>query len=284
MLYARQVSLQSQLALTNPNLTSTVSGQGTPSTLIELNAELNRLASKYSENHPNIKAIKRKIANYKPSVNQSGGQAINNPAYLQAKAELDITILELRNSKSQRSRLQEKLSSLEARISQTPHVERGYNDLLRDLDNNKEKYKELRAKYLEAKLAQTLEEEQKAEKFSILEPPRVPTTPDKPDRLKIFFLGFVVSIGGGIGIGFLAEMMDGSIRGYRSLEYITGFEPLIVIPYIQNEGDKQKIRKNLISFAIFGLILLIAMIAAIHILYMPLDMIWFKVLHKLNTL
>jgi hypothetical protein len=217
-------------------------------------------------------------------VNSTGGVAVNNPAYIQAQGELKVATLELRSLKGQRRRLQEKLSSLETRIAQTPQVERGYDELQRDLDNNKEKYKELRSKYLAAKLAQTLEEDQKAEKFSLLESPVIPTTADKPDRLKIFFLGLVVSVGGGFGIGFLAEMMDGSIRGYHSLEYVTGMEPLVVIPYIQNERDRQKIRKNQISFVIFGIIMLIAMVAAIHFLYMSLDLLWYKVLDKLSTL
>jgi hypothetical protein len=137
---------------------------------------------------------------------------------------------------------------------------------------------------MDAKLAQTLEEEQKAEKFSILEPPRVPRTPEKPDRLKILFIGFILSICGGLGVGYLVEILKGGIRGPRALFNVTGFEPLVVIPYILNDEDLAATRKNKINFFILGGLIFIGMVFAIHVFYMNLDVLWYRLLHKLEII
>jgi len=63
-------------------------------------------------------------------------------------------------------------------------VERGFKSLARDYDNIMAKYKDLRAKMEEAKLSLSMEEQSKAERFSIIEAPVLPDKPVKPNRLK----------------------------------------------------------------------------------------------------
>lgn len=256
--------------------------------LQEARQELIKLRQHYSDNHPDVKAGKRKIAELEnsesPAAIQHVEDNITNPAFLQLKSEMDVAELELANIRSHRAELQEKLKTLEVNVSQTHQVERGYYELMRDLDNHKAKYNELKAKQLEAKLGQTLEEEQMAEKFSLLEPPQLPNKPIKPNRFKILFLGLLVSIGGGLGAGYLVEMLDGSIRGYRALTAITGVEPLIVIPYIQNQEDKESTRKNKIRFGVTAAVLILGIIVALHVFYMPLDLLWFKAWNRLGLM
>jgi succinoglycan biosynthesis transport protein ExoP len=252
-------------------------------------ANLAKLRQQYSDTHPDVKAAQRKLAELEGAespepITRPADDNITNPAFLQLKNEMDVAELELANIKSTRTELQEKLKNLEVNVSQTHQVERGYYELMRDLDNHKEKYKDLKAKQLEAKLAQTLEEEQMAEKFSLLEPPVLPNKPIKPNRFKILFLGFIASIGGGLGIGLLAEMLDGSIRGHRALISIAGAEPLIVIPYIQNQEDKLRAKQTIITFSAIGALLLLGMIVALHVFYMPLDMLWFKIWNRLGVM
>lgn len=287
MLNERKAGLRTQMAMTNPFAATTgTDPQSLPDSLPALQAEYARLQNRYSKTHPDVKAIKRKIDNFEPGGNGSAKKAassITNPIYLQLKSEMQLAEAELINLQKFRVKITESLTNLERNVSQTHQVERGYNDLIRDLDNHKVKYRELKAKYLDAKLAQTLEEEQKAEKFSLLEPPRVPVKPEKPNRIKIIFMGFALSIGGGFGVGYLVEMMDGSIRGHRTVVGITGEEPLVVIPYLENDEDFARSRKNKINFAIIGLVIFSVIVVATHFLYMPIDLIWYKLLHRMGT-
>jgi len=265
------------------------------SELVEARQNLRVLKEKYSDDHPDVKALQRKIADLESKedgtskvLNQqtkrNNDLGINNPVYLQLKSEMDIAEVELQNIKMQRVNLQQKLQNLEKNISQTHQVERGYAELERDLENHKGKYQELRAKESEAKLAQTLEEEQKAESFTLIEPPVEAIKPIKPNRLKVFLIGIIISIGGGVGSGFLAEFMFGGVRGSSGLAAVTGFEPLVVIPYIPNKADELRARHTWTTFWIVSLVGILVLVLAIHFLYMPLDVLFYKVWERINLI
>ncbi len=282
MLAERRISLLNQLSSTSPvivqtgdNKTVTMESRGS------LEAQYHSLLKKYSSAHPDVKELKRRIDGYEEKDEQSG---INNPAYSQLQSELKIAAVEVQNINQQSISLTEQLKKLEVNVAQTHQVERGYYDLKRDLDNQKAKYTELSAKYLQAKLSQNLEVEQKAEKFSLLEPPRVPGKPEKPNRLKILFVGFLASVFGGLGVGFLAEIMDTSIRNHTALTQLTGSEPLVVIPYIQNQEDLNRSRRNKLNFAILGLLLIVGAAISVHIFYMPLDAVFNRISDRLSML
>jgi len=110
----------------------------------------------------------------------------------------------------------------------------------------------------------------------------VPRKPVKPNRFKILIMGFALSVAVGLGLGYLAEMLDGSLRGYKSLERLTGVEPLVVIPYIKIQEDIDKTKRNIRRLIIISSLLVTGAVVAIHFWYQPLDMIWFKVLNRLN--
>lgn len=285
MVGERRISLRTQLAVTSPNVVTIETKDKPVETLESLEGEYKSLMEKYSELHPQVKALKRKIDSFdktkQPASEASKKLSATNPVYLQLQSEIDIADIEAKNIAEERKSLNEKLSQLELSISQTHQVERGYEDMMRDLENQKAKYKELKAKSLEAKLSQTLEEEQKGEKFSLLEPPRVPEKPEKPNRIKIMFIGFIFSIVGGLACGYAAEMFDGSVRGYKQLASLTGIEPLVVIPYIKNDEDTKKGRNHLRNFVLLGAFLAVSLLVSIHMLYMPLDVIILKMWNKI---
>jgi polysaccharide biosynthesis transport protein len=286
MLAERRINLHNQLANTSPVVVESGNNKNTKiETKASLEAEYKNLLKKYSNSHPDAKALKRRLDEFEePAKGQASNANINNPAYLQLQSELNIATVELQNINQQKIVLAAQLKKLETNISQTHQVERGYSDLMRDLENHKTKYTELKAKYLEAKLSQNLEVEQKAEKFTLLEPPRVPEKPEKPNRIKIIFLGFLFSIAGGLGAGLLAEIMDNSIRNHNVLTQLTGSEPLVVIPYIENQEDLNRSRKNKINFALLGLFLVVGAALATHFFYMPLDVVVNKISDRLSML
>lgn len=259
---------------------------------------LSELSQKYSESHPDVRVLKKKIADLERDINKKNQESnlvtkrssgslqhkITNPAYLQLKSEMDISEIELQNVRNYRAALQQKIQVLEKNISQTHQVERGYYELMRDLESHKAKYQDLKSKQLQAKLAQTLEEEQKGESFTLIEPPMEPVKPIKPNRLKLLLLVVVLSIAAGLGSGLLAEMLDTSIRGHYALAKLTGMEPLIVIPYIRNQADKEQTRKHIIFFSVSIVVLLVLLVMAIHFLYKPLDILWYKLMQRIGLI
>ena len=90
---------------------------------------------------------------------------------------------------------------------------------------------------MSAQLSVELEKEQRGERYSILEAAELPDHPERPNRRAFMLLGLVLGLGSGVGYASLAEYMDRTIRGPRSVVSLLHAAPLAVIPYIPNGID-----------------------------------------------
>ena len=53
-------------------------------------------------------------------------------------------------------------------------------------------------------------------------------------------LGFVLAIGGGIGLAAFAEASDSTIRGARDLRDVLHMPPIGAVPLIYNDKDRRR--------------------------------------------
>lgn len=261
--------------------------------LSDSKADLALLRERYSAEHPDVKKAQRAVAaaqaeldaavaSRRQRATSSQVTVADNPAYIQLQAQRQAAEVELRSLRQAREETKAKIAEFENRLMASPQVEREYRNLTRDYENALAKYREVSAKQREAELAKSLERENKGERFSLLEPPLVPEQPSKPNRLAIVFLGFVLSIGSGIGAAALAEGLNSTIKSPRELMAVTSEPPLIVIPYITTDAElasQRALRRNLVLLSI---LLGAAAVAAVHYLVMPLDVLWYAVMRKLG--
>jgi hypothetical protein len=166
------------------------------------------------------------------------------------------------------------------RLERTTGIEPDYLVLTRDRDTSGQKYQDIRSRLLEAKVSEGLEIQQKGERFSLIDPPSLPEKPDKPNRLAIVLLGCILAIGGGIGSGAAAEMLDHSIRSPEQLARLTQLAPLAMIPFMPNEQDLSRAvrRRRLLQGA--GVGAFVTVLAFMHVFVMPLDVLWFVLLRR----
>jgi hypothetical protein len=121
-----------------------------------------------------------------------------------------------------------------------PQVEREYTAIAHEQDLLINQYGNLRTLGNEAALGEALETGQSGERLTILDPPRVPTSPIGANPLAISFLGMIVAIGLGLGVVPLLEVMDSKIRGQHDVFRILEMPPIGVIPYLETTGDTLK--------------------------------------------
>ncbi|WP_133719018.1 GumC family protein [Methylocaldum gracile] len=261
--------------------------------LAQLDGQLASLREKYSENHPDIVNLRKQIsaleaelrkAQTTRAVRDIAASQPENPAYITLQAQRDGTLQDLRVLRQRREEVKAKLGEYESRLLQSPKVERQYLELVRDYENATARYRELRAKAMEAEVAEQLEKKSKGERFSIIEPPLLPEKPIKPNRPAIAFLGVMLAIAGGFGYVLLIENMDKSIRGAKLITGLAGGPPLAVIPYFETDEDisQQQKMRSVGMLAGLGFILLI--LALVHWLWIPLDVLWFRGLRKMDSL
>ncbi len=260
-----------------------IGSENTTQTLPALKAEYTRLSAIYTDAHPDIKAIKRKIDALE-HISSSPESAITSTGSLSVyriQAKIDSDNARLSSLAQQRNMLQAKISENERAMIQTPKVEQGLDVLIRDRDSAQRKYEEIRSKKMNAQIAQNLESENKSERFSLLEPPLLPEKPFKPNRLKILLMGIFLAIFSAGGVVMVLETIDNRIRGTEALTHVLGHRPLVVIPYIPVIEEFEHQQLVLKMSAIAGAASFLAAAIAIHFLYMPLNILFAKLLARL---
>tara|TARA_R110001592_G_C13190615_1_gene752584 strand:+ start:2612 stop:4354 length:1743 start_codon:yes stop_codon:yes gene_type:complete len=246
--------------------------------------QLETLMSKYSDIHPEVVILNTKIKKLKSinALNENEYINADNPAFLQIRAQLESTELELERLNKQEVLLDEDLKKYEKRISQVPSIEQTYQQLSRDYQSAVIKYNEVTAKKQEARLGETLESEQKGEKFTLIEPPLVPEEPSKPNRKLLFVLGIVASLLISCMVVILREKLDKSVWGRKSLTEILGEAPLATIPRIVTIDEYAKVKRQRIWIAVGLFTSFILALLLFHIFVKPLDVTWYVLIRKLG--
>lgn len=261
--------------------------------MTRLRSELAASREKYSEEHPDVVRLTKQLATLEASLSETTDKAPEsavaaekpeNPTYITLHAQLEGTNSQIRSLYTKSDQVKAKLADYEKRIVQTPQVEREYLDLKRDYENSQLRYRELKSKQMDADAGQQMEKERKGEKFSLIDPPQLPEQPVSPNRKAILLLGFILSLGGGLGFALTADSLDSSVRGTRGVLLALGAAPLSVIPYIENSDDAArhaKTKRLAVRTAMAGLVIVVVLV---QFLWLPLDVIWFKGARILETL
>ena len=255
--------------------------------LIDARITLATSAERLGMDHPDVVQTRRTIGALEQEIRQLGSAPLRkpmprpeNPAYINLQAQLNSATSTLGALRATRIAVKQRLQDYAARLERTPEMEPDYLVLTRDRDTSGQKYQEIRSRLLEAKVSEGLEVQRKGERFSLIDPPSLPEKPDKPNRLVIVLLGFILAVGGGVGSGAAAESLDHSIRTPEQLAQLTQGFPLAVIPFMPNEEDLAKAikRRRLMNMGALGAIL--TLLVLIHAFWVPLDVLWFAALRR----
>ena len=278
------VRVERQLKKLDPDFNGTLSKQDVVPELERTRQELDVMKEKYAENYPDVVKLKQKVkqleqqADSTPTIDSQKAPDVSagsdDPVYISLLGQLKSSQTELENLAKRRIELKSRLEELSNIIAQTPQVERGYRELVRERESSLVKFSELKAKAQEARLAQSLEESQKGESFTLIEPPVFPDKPEKGTRSKFILAGLAAGLLAGLGMTVLAEALDSSIRGHKALQAITGIPPLIVIPYIENDEDLLRRKRQTKLFWVGGVLFFIVTILVVHFFVMSFEQIW----------
>ena len=264
----------------------------TAATLVTLHSDLTLAREKYSPDHPDVKRLERTIAALaasgadapaSDSTASFSGRSVN-PVYVEMQARLEATQAELRSLARSRDELRARMADYERRLTHTPEVERDYRNLLRDYDSTQIRYRDTRARLMEAQLSKSLELERKGERFTLIEPPTLPETPLSPNRKAILFAGLILALAAGAGMVLLREKTDDSVWSgddYKGPVY--GVSAPLLVPYIANDRDV-RMRKLRIGFTFaFAIVAVISTALSVHLLHTPLDVLWFSTARRLGS-
>ena len=254
-----------------------------------LDAEIIEAKKRMTNDHPEMKGLLRQRDQLEDDLARARNQPADeqeadNPAYITLAAQLETIAQEIASFAGQKEQLKARQAELEDCVAAIPEVERAYTLLTRNYENTYLKHQEVKSKQLEAELAESVEAERKGERFSLIEPPLAPTEPVRPNRHLILALGVLLAGLFGGGAVVLAELFDNSIHSAVELAQLTGMAPLVALPYIANGADKRRRWLTRVALLLGIAAVIAAVLWAIETYYQPLDVLYFRVLNKLETL
>lgn len=251
----RQIQqLEQQLIELNRQLRLNQSSEGVAliqQTLDEKRLELSQMKLKFHDAHPDIIELKLSIAELEKQI-ESGASSANldslpdeislldsprdDGLVITLKSRIKQTQNELKYNREQQSIWQDKKVEYEKRLAKSPEVEQQYQHLVADYDNVKEDLQDIEEKQLAARLSLQLEKERKAERFVVIEPAALPSSPYKPNRPALVLLGFVLAAGAGVLSVALGERFSTTVNGPEGVRAVLKEPPLAIIPAIDKSS------------------------------------------------
>lgn len=258
--------------------------------LDELSTRLTTLKAKLGPKHPDVVKLGKEVKALSDEVTQMKTAEVrksvteekpDNPAYINLKTQIASTDLEIGRLGKEERRINSSIAKYQRKIDAAPSVEREYSRLLRDHESARAKYNELMNKLMEAKVAQGMEETQRGERFTIIDPAQLPEKPHKPNRIAIVLIAFVLALGAGVGMSALREALDPSVKSEEHLADITSVPVLSVINLMESAEERRARRLK----KVLWILIILAIIALGLYLFdqyvMPLEILWIKIQRKL---
>ncbi len=273
--------LQSQLATMAPDATNQDKER-----LKELRVKLIGLKARYSGEYPDVIKTKAEIVELEIKLQAQGSQGTvsdrpDNPAYVALAAEFASVQSDINSLKQQIEDLDKKRNDYRQRLEMSPRVEEGYRNLMAERNNTQLKYDDLMKKFMEAKVAHGLEQGQMGERFTLIDPARLPEKPVRPNRPVILLIGLFLGIAAGVGTAALQETADHTAHGSEDLVKAFPFPVLVEIPEIVTVEDDQRRRKRMKMVIGTAALSAAVLVLVVQFFVMDLDVLWARVMRYL---
>jgi uncharacterized protein involved in exopolysaccharide biosynthesis len=206
--------------------------------LAALRAELIQKTSVYSDAHPAVTSLKKRIAAMEKTISQPA-QA---PATAQIAPADDIESL-----KRQREVFEKRLDDANGKLAT-------------------------------ARLSEKLDRDQQTERLQIIESPPLPQRPVKQNRLRIIGIAFALAAMLGMGAVIGTEMLEGSIRSRHQLLGVVDSHLIVSIPYFATRADiiRMRLRLILVAVIVVSLVAVLGGLAAAIVFGFPVDFSMFE--------
>src|ERR1700694_3511735 len=230
--------------------------------LLDLRLQLKDLQSRYTDQYPDIIAVKEKIAKtegmrkqaeIEMAANQKVPRTTNtvdasaieelqhgsSTPMMQMQSQLKANQMEILNDQKYEKELESKITEYQARLNLTPATEQELTNISRGYEESKSNYNSLLQKQMQSQLATSPETRQQGEQFRIVDPPSLPKKASTPNHLWFSGGGLVAGILFGLGLATLLELTDVRIRQEKDLEGIVPVRILVGIPRLNTPEDNR---------------------------------------------
>jgi polysaccharide chain length determinant protein (PEP-CTERM system associated) len=251
--------------------------------IAELETSLDSLQLRYTDKHPDVKEVKRRLEHLKEQRseeiekylanaknNETNLSAINqSPVLQEAQIQVNQLLNDVASLEVRAKNYREQVKDLESKIHTLPEIEAELTALNRDYGITKQKYEELLSRKETAQLAQQADETTDKIQFKVIDPARVATKPSGPPRT-LFFIGvLILGVGVGVGLSLLMSQLNPVVTSANQLSRVTGIPIFGSISANENLGLHRWNRKKSLIFITSNVLLIGLMIMFIAYFLFP---------------
>lgn len=214
--------------------------------IAKMQEQLNELLVDSTERHPMVKQLREKIDSKRAELKKENLQYTEAEAIkLQTNNELITTIktaLDKIDTKDKTAGVRPAVAPDD--ITKVVLLDKLDNVLARDASVNESIYNMLLQRLETAKITQRLQASKEGTKYNILDPPRVPLQPIKPNRLIIAITGLILGCLAGFGLVVACEFLDKSFLDVEEAKEYLGMPLLGAISKINTEDTLRQERDH----------------------------------------
>jgi len=212
----------------------------------QVEIELLHLRAGHSDRYPDIVHLKRRLDDISAELNSlppdvPGDGSISNEVSA-TSVRLELLDKELKRLKGEQARIQSQIASYQAKIDAAPLREQQLIELSRNYDVSKQHYQALLDKSFNIEMAASLEQKQKGERFTVLDPARVPEKPVKPRRKLLLAFSALLSLVLPCLFALGRDVWKNAIASESELKLLIppGVRIVGLVPRIETAGDRRR--------------------------------------------
>ncbi len=200
--------------------------------LSELEIELSGLEEKYTERHPQVRETQRKIAELEERIAASVGEVIasknenRNPSYQNFREEIINSQTRIIVNQTRIDVLAEQIIDLEEELGTIPQQELTLARLEREASVAENVYTMLRERREELEIQKAMQ----TSDMLVIDEALTPRNPIRPRTTLNLAIAFMLGLMLAIGIIFLIEFLDTTLKEEKDVERLTDLSVLGVIP------------------------------------------------------
>ena len=220
--------------------------------LDELRIHLAELETRYTSQHPEVRAARQQITDLEKTIASSSRKGRSEPSanyikYSELKSQLEAIQRRVAGYRSDIQHLNTQLDTYNRRLEATPQHERVIEDMNRELNVEGQQFHALLDKKLDNNMAKGFEKSETGLAFKVSEPATLPGGPYSPQRARLVLMGIAAGLGLGLVLAFVLEQNDTTFGTVDDFQAFTTLPVCGVVPNIGRLKKNDKLSRPIVT-------------------------------------
>jgi polysaccharide chain length determinant protein (PEP-CTERM system associated) len=239
--------------------------------IAELEGQLDSLQLRYTEQHPDVKEVQRRlehlskqrndeIEQYLTSSNEAGNDYTpisQNPVIQEIQIQVNQLEGQVASMEVRANDYRNTVRDLENKIHTLPEIEAELVALNRGYEITKKQYEDLLERKEKAQIGQSANETTSKINFKVIDPPRAPLIPSGPKRYLFYVVVTFLGVGVGLGFSFLFSQINPVVTSSSQVARATGIPIFGIVSATENIGLQSKDKRKTILFFVSNSLLIL---------------------------